>query len=223
MKNELTIVAMILMLLSSALGQSSLPPQPGPGASTSGTVAGLAPDLRAAVLHNAACGQSDHTSPLKPSELPSQPANSGHAGGPGLGTPTVESSSDKTAQASGLDTSVAAQDIRSAKGANVGTIVRFSDGCHCQEANCGTYVFLKSNAGYRLAFSGGFLSLHIGRVFKGGYPSLSGKVQLSKAQTESTVYDWNGKNYAPVLCATITQTAGRKVPSIVHHDCSNAP
>jgi len=188
MKTELTIVAMILMLLSSALGQGSSSPQPAPGALAPGTIGGLAPALRDAVLRDAACSQSAVPAPDKPANF--------------------------------LETAVATQDIHSAAGANLGAIVRLSDACHCQDANCGTYVFLKGNAGYKLAFSGEFLSLRPARVFKRGYPSLSGKVQLSKAQTESTVYDWNGKSYAPGLCATITQPAGRKVPSIVHHDCA---
>jgi hypothetical protein len=225
MKTDLTIVVMSLMLLSSALAQTTAP---------SGTVAGLPPDLRDAVLRDAACSQSDHSNPPKSGGLPSQLANTGQTGSPGPGTaadhpsppkpggpgtPAAESAPDKTVAASVSESAVAIQDIRNAKGTSVGAIVRFNDACHCQEANCGTYVFLKRDSGYRLAFSGGFLSLHPARVFKSGYPSLSGKVQLSKAQTESTVYDWNGKSYVPGLCATITQTAGRKVPGIVHHDC----
>lgn len=172
---------MTLMLLTAALGQAP------------GTVAGLSPELRDAVLRDAAC------------------------------TPAGEPASDKAEQASVLETAVATQDIRGAAGGNMGVIVKFSDSCHCHGANCGTYVFLRSGAYYKLAFSGDFTSLHPVRVFKRGYPSLSAKVHLSDVQTESTVYDWNGKAYAPGLCATITQAAGRRVPSIVHHDCSNAP
>ena len=181
MKTELKIIAMFLMLLSSALGQAA-----------PGTVAGLPSELREAVLRDAAC---------------SHPA---------------ETASDETARANWLETAVATQDIRSAGGASVGVIVAFSDGCRCRDANCGTYVYLKNGSDYKLAFSGTFSSLHAVRVFKHGYPSLSGKVQLNKAQAESTVYDWNGKAYAPSLCATITQGAGRRVPSIVHHDCTKA-
>jgi hypothetical protein len=192
MKTELTIVVITLMMTSSAVSQMSLPPQPGPGVATPGTVAALPSELRDAVLRDADCRQ------------------------------TAEPASDKVAQTGLLETSVDTRDIRSAGGANVGVIIRFSDACHCHDAICGTYVFLRDDAGYKLAFSGDFSSLHPVRVFKRGYPSLSGKVQLSKAQAESTVYDWNGKSYAPGLCATITQT-GRKVPSIVHHDCAKAP
>jgi hypothetical protein len=158
-----------------------------------GTVAGLPADLRDAVLRDAACRQA------------------------------AEPASNEAAQAGFLETAVETQDIRSAAGKNVGVIVKLAEGCHCRETNCGTYVFLTSDAGFKLAFSGGFSSLHPVRVFKHGYPSLSGKVQLNKAQAESTVYDWNGKTYAPGLCATITQAAGRKAPSIVHHDCAKAP
>lgn len=173
---------MSLMLFGSAMGQT--PPK---------TVADLPPELRDAVLRDAACSRAGEpaASETAPSHLP--------------------------------EAAVATRDIRSAAGANVGVIVTLSDSCHCREANCGNYVFLKDDAGYRLAFSGGFSSLHPVRVFKHGYPSLSGKVQLSKAQAESTVYDWNGKTYAPGLCATITRAAGRKAPKIVHHDCAKTP
>jgi hypothetical protein len=179
MKTELKMVAMFLMMFSSALGQT-----------VSGTVAGLPPELRDAVLQDAACSQSSETA------------------------------SGENTRTNWLETAVATRDIRSAGGANVGTIVAFSDACRCRDANCGTYVYLKNGPGYKLAFSGTFSSLHPVRVFKHGYPSLSGKVQLNKAQAESTVYDWNGKTYAPSLCATITQGTGRKVPSIMHHECA---
>lgn len=195
MKTELTIVAMTLMLLSAARGQtSSPPPQSSSGTpAVAGTVAGLSPALRDALLRDAAC------------------------------TPAAELVANEAAPVDFLVTPVGTQDIHSAAGKNVGVIVKLSDACHCRDTNCGTYVFLRNDAGFKLAFSGGFSSLHPVRVFKHGYPSLSGKVQLSKAQAESTVFDWNGKAYAPSLCATVMQAAGRKAPSIVHHDCAHAP
>ena len=182
MKTKLTIVVMSIVLLNGALCHA------GPG-----TVAGLQPDLRDALLRDAACSQA------------------------------AESASTEAGPQQMLEAAVTTQDIRSAAGANVGVIVMFNDACHCRDSACGTYVYLKNGTGYKLALSGAFSSMHPVRVFKRGYPSLTGKVQTSKAQVESTVYDWNGKSYAPSLCATITQTEGRRVPSIVHHDCEKAP
>jgi hypothetical protein len=182
MRTKLTIVAMSIVLLNGALCQAA-----------PGTVADLPPELRDALLHDAACSQAE------------------------------EPTSGERAPSRLLEAVVATQDVRNAAGANVGVIVTFNDACHCRDATCGTYVYLKNDEGYKLAFSGAFSSLHPVRVFKRGYPSLTGKVQISKAQVESTVYDWNGKAYAPSLCATITQRAGRRVPSIVHHDCAKAP
>jgi len=34
---------------------------------------------------------------------------------------------------------------------------------------------------------------------------------------ETTVYDWDGKDYRPSLCASVTR--GKKVPTIVRHPC----
>ncbi|HKF22360.1 MAG TPA: hypothetical protein VKE93_12380 [Candidatus Angelobacter sp.] len=197
MKTKLTIVVMSIVLLNCALCHAE-----------PGTVAGLQPGLRDALLRDAACSPADHPSPPRPG---------------GLETPGVEPAPAEAGPSPMLDAAVTTQDIHSAAGANVGVIVTFNDACHCRDSACGTYVYLKNNAGFKLALSGAFSSMHAVRVFKRGYPSLTGKVQISKAQVESTVYDWNGKTYAPSLCATITQTAGRKVPSILHHDCAKAP
>ena len=88
------------------------------------------------------------------------------------------------------------QDIPGAGGAVIGVIASVSGGCHCQGANCGTYVYLRSNSGYRLAFSGAFASLRPSRVYKNGHPSLSGKIQVSEAQAESVIYDWLNRGYS---------------------------
>jgi hypothetical protein len=197
MKTKLTIVVMSIVLLNGALCRAE-----------PGTVAGLQPKLRDALLRDATCSQADHPSPPKPGDL---------------GTTAAEPASTEAGPSQLLEAAVTTQDIRSAGGGNVGVIVTFNDACHCRDSVCGTYVYLKNDAGYKLALSGVFSSLHPVRVFKRGYPSLTGKVQISKAQVESTVYDWNGKTYAPSLCATITQAAGRRVPGIVHHDCAKAP
>jgi len=161
----------------------------------SGTVADLPADLREALLHDAVCTQAADS----------------------VG-------SAESGPASLLASQVNAQEIRGAKpGAVVGMIAAVSGGCHCHGPNCGTYIYLKSDSGYKLAFSGEFASLHPSRVYKSGYPSLSAKAQISESQAESTVYDWNGRTYVPNLCATITQSQGRKVPAIAHHPCPKAP
>src|SRR5262249_31391490 len=117
MRIELTIVAMSILLLSSALCHAA-----------PGTVADLPLELRDALLHDAGCSL---------------------AGG---------AASGETAQAQLLESAVAIQDIHSAGGAAVGIIATFSDACHCREANCGTYVYIRAGAGYKLAFSGAFSS-----------------------------------------------------------------
>jgi hypothetical protein len=166
-----------------------------PAGGMTGTVADLPSDLREALLHDAVCAQA------------------GDAG-----------ASSESGPASLLASQVNAQEIRGAKaGTVVGVIATLSSGCHCHGPNCGTYVYLKSDSGYKLAFAGEFASLHPSRVYKSGYPSLSAKAQISETEAESTVYDWNGKSYVPNLCATITQSRGRKVPAIVHHPCPKAP
>src|SRR5262249_27307783 len=159
-----------------------------------GTVADLPSDLREALVHDAACAQTSDAS--GPSES---------------GPPSI------------LASQVNAQEIHGPKAMVIGVIATLSGGCHCHGPNCGTYVYLKSDSGYKLAFSGEFASVHPSRVYKGGYPSLSAKAQISDTQAESTVYDWNGRTYAPNLCATITQTPGRKVPALGHHPCPKTP
>jgi hypothetical protein len=122
-----------------------------------------------------------------------------------------------------LQDPIVTQEIRGAAGAEVGMIVAQQGACHCREANCATYVYLKDGPGYRLAFSHIFSSLHPMKVFKRGYPSLTGKMRLDESRAETTVYDWTGSDYQPSLCATITRVKGQKRPAIVKHECANVP
>jgi hypothetical protein len=182
MRIRLTILAITMVMLSSTLSKA-----------TTGTVADLPPELREALVRDAACGSTPEA------------ASGGEADRARL-----------------LESAVMTRDISGAAGAPLGVIVSFSDACHCRQSNCRTYVYLKAGPQYTLAFSGVFTSLHPMRVYKRGHPSLSGKLAVSASQEESTIYDWNGKAYVPVLCATLTQAAGRKSPGIVHHECAKA-
>src|SRR5262245_9088357 len=123
-------------------------------------------------------------------------------------------------QARFLETPIVTQEIRGATHAEVGVIAAFQDGCHCRDANCTNYVYLKKGQGYKLAFSRVFTSLHPMRVFKRGLPSLTGKVQLSESKAETTIYDWTGREYQPSLCATLTQGKGQTRPTIARHECA---
>jgi hypothetical protein len=118
-----------------------------------------------------------------------------------------------------LQSPVDTQEIHGA-GRDLGVIAAFTGGCHCQGANCATYVYLKSSGSYKLAFTGSFASLHPMKVSREGYPSLTAKLQVSDSRVETTVYDWYGKNYRPSLCATVTQGPNQKRPSIARHACS---
>ena len=122
-----------------------------------------------------------------------------------------------------LGSPIVTQPIRGPGGGEVGVIAVLEGGCHCHDANCGTYVYLKSGENYKLAFSRVFASLHPMRGFKRGLPSLTGKLQLSESKAETTVYDWNGREYQPSLCATITQAKGQRRPTIARHVCGKAP
>jgi len=122
-----------------------------------------------------------------------------------------------------LETPIVTQEIWGATHAEVGVIAAFQDGCHCRDANCTTYVYLKNRQSYKLAFSRVFASLHPMRVFKRGLPSLTGKVQLSESKAETTIYDWTGSEYQPSLCATLTQGKGQTRPTIARHECAKGP
>jgi len=112
--------------------------------------------------------------------------------------------------------SLAAVPIR-AGGRELGTIVEVQGACHCQSNNCDTLVYLRNGQGYRLALHEKYASLHPMKIVKRGMPSLTGKFEVSSLRMETTVYDWDGKDYRPSLCATVTK--GKRVPTIARHPC----
>ena len=101
-----------------------------------------------------------------------------------------------------------------------GTIITAKGGCHCQGANCDALVYLPSGAGYTLALHEKYASLHPMKIVKRGMPSLTGQFEISAVKMETTVYDWDGKNYRPSLCATVTRKG--RVPAIARHPCRAA-
>jgi hypothetical protein len=102
-------------------------------------------------------------------------------------------------------------------GRQPGTIVQVQGSCHCQGNNCDTLVYLRSGDQYRLALKEKYASLHPMKIVKQGMPSLTGEFKVDAARMETTVYDWNGKEYKPSLCATIIK--GIKLPRITRHAC----
>ncbi len=112
--------------------------------------------------------------------------------------------------------SLAALPVR-AGGRELGTIVTVHGSCHCQGANCDTLVYLHAGEGYRLTLHEKYASLHPMKIVKRGMPSLTGQFEISAVKMETTVYDWDGQDYRPSLCATVVKN--RKVPSIQRHPC----
>ena len=121
-----------------------------------------------------------------------------------------------------LNTPVQTQEIHVA-GRPAGVIVEPRDTCHCQGENCTTYVYIKQAENYKLALAVTLTSLHPMKITKHGLPSLTGKLQLNEAEAETTVYDWNGREYLPSLCATIRQRKNQRLPAIAAHQCSRIP
>jgi hypothetical protein len=107
-------------------------------------------------------------------------------------------------------------------GREAGVIAAPQDTCHCEGENCSTFVYLKSGDDYKLTLEDRFSSLHPMKVAMHGLPSLSGKLQVNDSQEETTVYNWDGKEYKPSLCATVSQIKNRKLPVIVRHPCGKA-
>jgi hypothetical protein len=105
-------------------------------------------------------------------------------------------------------------------GRDAGTIVAVQGGCHCQGPNCDSLVYLRSGQGYRLALHEKYASLHPMKIVKLGMPSLTGQFEISDVKMETTVYDWDGKDYRPSLCATVIK--GGRVPRITQHPCKAA-
>jgi hypothetical protein len=99
----------------------------------------------------------------------------------------------------------------------VGAIVEVQGACHCQTTNCDSLVYLRDGQGYRLALHEKYASLHPMKIVKLGMPSLTGQFDVSDLKMETTVYDWNGKDYRPSLCATVVK--GKKPPTITRHAC----
>jgi hypothetical protein len=129
---------------------------------------------------------------------------------------------DTAANTDGANTeapNVTALPIRTG-GREMGTIVTVQGACHCQTSNCDTLVYLRTGQGYRMALREKYASLHPMKIVKRGMPSLTGKVEVSAARMETTVYDWDGKDYRPSLCATVIK--GKRVPSITQHPCKPA-
>lgn len=104
-----------------------------------------------------------------------------------------------------------------AGGRKVGTIVAVQGTCHCQSSNCDTLVYLRNGDQYRLALREKYASLHPMKIVKHGMPSLTGEFAVSAQKMETTVYDWDGKEYRPSLCATVIK--GVKLPRITQHPC----
>jgi hypothetical protein len=102
-------------------------------------------------------------------------------------------------------------------GHDAGVIVEVQGACHCQNTNCDALVYLRSGEGYKLALHEKYASLHPMKIVKQGMPSLTGQFETSPLKMETTVYDWDGKEYKPSLCATVIK--GKKVPSITQHPC----
>jgi len=100
---------------------------------------------------------------------------------------------------------------------DLGTIVTVQGACHCQNSNCDTLVYLRTGQGYRLAFKQKYASLHPMKIVKRGMPSLTAQFDVSAVKMETTVYDWDGKEYRPSLCATVVKHG--RVPGIAQHPC----
>jgi hypothetical protein len=126
----------------------------------------------------------------------------------------------KSADGKDSDPTLTETPIR-AGGRDVGTIIEVQGACHCQEANCDSLVYLRNGQGYRLALHEKYASLHPMKIVKLGMPSLTGQFEVSAKKMETTVYDWDGKDYRPSLCATVVK--GSRVPAITRHPCKVEP
>jgi hypothetical protein len=114
------------------------------------------------------------------------------------------------------DPTLATVPIRSG-GRDAGMIVEVQGDCHCEKTNCDALVYLRSGEVYKLALHEKYASLHPMKIVKLGMPSLTGQYEITALKMETTVYDWDGKQYKPSLCATVIK--GKKVPMITRHPC----
>jgi hypothetical protein len=121
-----------------------------------------------------------------------------------------------TGGAQDSDATLSSLPIRSG-GRELGRIVAVQGPCHCQSNNCDKLVYVHSGQEQRLSFHEKYASLHPMKVVKRGMPSLTGTFEVSPAKAETTVYDWDGKDYRPSLCATVIK--GKRVPTIAQHAC----
>ncbi len=135
---------------------------------------------------------------------------------------TCVRSADDSNRSRELQTPVVTEEILTS-GHEAGVIAAPQDNCHCRNGNCSTFVYVRSDDQYRLALQESFASLRPMKVVKHGLPSLSGKFQVSDVQEETTIFDWNGKQYEPSLCATVTQRKGQRLPGIAKHPCKAPP
>ena len=103
----------------------------------------------------------------------------------------------------------------------LGTIVKVEGACHCQGSNCDMLVYLRAGDQYRLAVHEKYASLHPMKIVKHGMPSLTGEFETGAQKMETTVYDWDGKQYRPSLCATVVK--GGRLPKITQHACKAQP
>src|SRR5208282_776701 len=136
-----------------------------------------------------------------------------------------DSACESEGMVAGADTTQAAQPpssiqtLHNSRGRNVGIIATVDNGCHCSHGNCTTYVYVKSEATYRLALKENLASLRPLRGFKESMPALSGKLQVSDSEAETIIYEWAGSVYLPGICATVVQESNGH-PVITKHACA---
>lgn len=118
-----------------------------------------------------------------------------------------------------LETRFHTQTLHGAGGALVGVIAMPSEGCHCQKDNCTAWVYVKSPGGFRLVLRQAFELLRPMKAWKHGMPSITGRFKVSETVYTTSVRDWDGSEYQPTMCATVTQGRDPHRPSIVRQDC----
>lgn len=150
------------------------------------------PELRDALLRDAQCPSS------------------------GTGSGAAANDSDRSAL---LQTSFTTQTLHGAGGAAVGVIAMPTEGCHCQKENCTAWVYVKSPRGFRLVLRHIFESLRPMKAWNHGMPSITGRYKVSETVYTTSVRDWDGSEYQPTMCATVTQGRDPHRPSVVRQDC----
>jgi hypothetical protein len=136
------------------------------------------------------------------------------AAGAASGAPSNEA--DRTGL---LQTHFNTQTLHGAGGTVVGVIAMPAEGCHCQKENCTAWVYVKSPRGFRLALRQVFESLRPMKAWKRGMPSITGRYKVSETVYTTSVRDWDGSEYQPTMCATVTQGRDPLRPSVVRRDC----